>query len=314
MLCFQQGQGFFVPEFSRDQIINIMKNFVKNLYNELIEELAIYADLGTLPVRKLTGALAAISAAVSKLQRFITETPFASIDDEIQFFKYDKPAFIAEQFYSMEIFTIETARPLNDLAMLKTFYQQELRYIDRFLEQNKFLFAYYQNDMNVIDHLLFVRGAKPTDIPVPDILGLDPLFNTCCDNLFAKFMAFERLRDYLVNEILELDELPQGLKRGTSHGLKFTGETINLAEVAYGLWLTGQFNDGNASVAEIFRWLEDSLGISIGRSHRRWTEISGRTTLSPTKFIDRIQEAIRERIDEELRLREDKRKSRKNKE
>ena len=51
-----------MPEFSRDQIINIMKNFVKNLYNELKEELAIYADLGTLPVRKLTGALAAISA------------------------------------------------------------------------------------------------------------------------------------------------------------------------------------------------------------------------------------------------------------
>src|SRR6202012_2449277 len=124
-----------------------MKNFVKNLYNELIEELAIYADLGTLPVRKLTGALAAISAAVSRLQQFITETPFESIDDEIQFFKYDKPAFIAEQFYAMEIFTIETARPLNDPAMLKTFYQQELRYIDRFLEQNKFLFAYYQNDM-----------------------------------------------------------------------------------------------------------------------------------------------------------------------
>lgn len=293
--------------------MNTMKNFVKNLYNELIEELAIYADLGALPVRKLTGALASISAAVTKLHQFITETPFESIADEIQFFKYDKPAFIAEQFYAMEIFTIHTARPVNDALLLKTFYQQELRYIDRFLEQNKFLFAYYQNDMNVIDHLLFVRGAKPTDIPVPDIIGLDPDFHTCCDNLFAKFMAFERLRDYLVGEILELDELPQGLKRGTGHGLKFTGETINLAEVAYGLWLTGQFNDGNASVAEIFRWLEDSLGILMGRPHRRWTEISGRTVLPYTKFIDRVQEAIRERINEELRLKDEKRKSRKSK-
>jgi hypothetical protein len=280
-----------------------LHNFTEQLFTQLSEELSVYADLGTLPVRKLTGAIASIQDAVAGLKKFSSENGFKDQDEEIHFFKHEKPRFTAEHFYAMEIFTIETARPLNDAELLKVFYQQELKYIRRFLEANKFLYAYYQFDMKELDQLLFVRGAKPADIPVPDVIGLDPAFATCCDNLWGRFMALERLQAWLEEEI-------DGLNGGGGTGgppddgkgpvLKWTGETINLVEIAYGIWLTGQVNHGNASISEIVLWLEKHFAVRVGKAHRRWQNISGRKRLSYTRYLDECKAAIEKRVEDEF--------------
>jgi hypothetical protein len=283
-----------------------MKTFTEKLFDELAEELAIYADLGTLPVRKVTGAIHSIQNAFAKLRKYIAETPFKTPDEEIHFFKYDKPRFTAEHFYAMEIFSIETARPLNDMSLLKAFYEQELKYVQRFLDNNKFLYAYYQFDLKDLDHSLFIRGAKPVDIPVPDVIGLDPLFTTCCDNLWGKFMAFERLETWLLDELRALDKSDAGPQAPASSksilppgSLKWTGETINLVEIAYGIWLTGQINNGNVSITEIMEFLEVVFRVRVGKPHRRWQSIASRKRLAHTRFLDEMKAGIEKRVEEE---------------
>jgi len=81
--------------------------------------------------------------------------------------------------------------------------------------------------------------------------------------------------------------------------LVWTGGAVNLTELAYGIWLTGQLNDGNVSITQIITWLENHLHIKIGRAHRRWETIAARKRLSLTKFLDQMTEAIRKRLDEE---------------
>ncbi|MCO5948015.1 RteC domain-containing protein [Mucilaginibacter sp. RT5R15] len=206
----------------------------------------------------------------------------------------------------MEMFTIETARPINDTISLKAFYEQEIRYIKRFHDTNKFLYAYYEFDMKELDHLLFVRGAKPANIPVPDIIGLDPLFTTCCDNFWGEFMAFERLEGWLHEEIKCLDNqtytsggIGLSFKEGFAADLKWTGDSINLVELAYGIWLTGQLNDGNAGIAEIVNWFEVHFKTKLGRPYRRWQSIAKRKRVAVTKYTDEIKKAILRRLDEE---------------
>jgi hypothetical protein len=285
-----------------------LHKFTEQLFTKLAEELSVYADLGTLPVRKLTGAIASIHDAVTELKTFTTENGFKDQDEEIHFFKHEKPRLTAEHFYAMEIFTIETARPLNDIELLKAFYQQELKYIRRFLDTNKFLYAYYQFDMKELDHLLFVRGCKPTDIPVPDVIGLDPLFTTCCDTLWGKFMAMERLQTWLRDELVSVDKpsancgfaIPGFTSiEGLSADLRWTGDSINLVELAYGIWLTGQINDGNASIADIVQWFEVHFKTKLGRPYRRWQSIAKRKRVAVTKYTDEIREAILKRLDDE---------------
>lgn len=272
-----------------------MKAFTDQLFNELHEELALYADLGASPVRRVTGAIQSIQTALAKLKAYLVEHPFADHATETLFFKHDKPRFIAEHYYAMEIFTIETARPIHDASLLKIFYEQELAYVRHFFEQNRFLYTYYQFDIKDLDHLLFMRFKRPADIPIPDDIGHDPDFSACCDHLWGKFMAFERLQDWLIAELESLQH--PGAQEGSQ--LIWTGGVVNLVELAYGIWLTGQLNNGNATISQIITWLEVHLHVKIGRPHRRWETISTRKRLSITKFIDQMAEAIRKRLDDE---------------
>lgn len=272
-----------------------MKTFADPLFSELVDELALYADPCSPPARRVTGAIQSIKTALERLRGLMQQNTFTDQEAEIQFFKQHKPRFIAEHFYVMEIFTIENARPLHDINLVKIFYQQELTYISRFFEQNRFLYTYFQMGLKDLDHLLFVRGKRPADIPIPDDIGHDPEFSTCCDNLWGKFMAFERLQQWVLEEL-------NGSEHPTRHdgsNLIWTGGVVNLVELAYGIWLTGQLNHGNATISQIISWLEAHLQVKIGRPHRRWETISTRKRLSITKFLDQMTEAIRKRLDDE---------------
>jgi len=279
-----------------------MIDFAKTLFTDLKEELDLISDLGILPVRRLAGALIAIRDATEKLKINLGGHPFTIQQEEIDFFKHQRPRFTCEQFYVLEIFTIEMNRPIGDRVLLKNYYEQELLFIKRFYSQYQFLYQYYKYELKELDPLLFVRGAKPSDIMLPETGDLDPLFSTSCDYLFAKFMAYERLQFYIAEELKSL-EIPGKLLtadiNGSSIELKWTGETINLVELAYGIWLTGQVNNGSANITEIIEWLEGHFQVKIGTAFRRWQSISRRKKIKPTKYLDQMRDAVLKRLDEE---------------
>lgn len=105
-----------------------------------------------------------------------------------------------------------------------------------------------------------------------------------------------RICDVLERIVALLENKKAGKQHDGPAALRWTGESINLVELAYGIWLTGQLNNGNATISEIIRWMEASLGIHVGRAYRRWTEISRRDRVHSTKFIDRMKDSIDGRI------------------
>lgn len=272
-----------------------MNEFEQKLYDELLEELAIYADLGAPPVRRLTGALASISETMSKLKGYVADAPFADVAAEIEFFKCVKPIFMAEQFYAMEIFHIESTRPLNDLAALEAFYAQELKHVQRFFDQYKFLYAYYQANMKELDALLFIRGAKPADIPLPDVIDLDTAFGTAGDKLFAKFRAFERLQEYLLDKLA-----PDGGEAAKKRELltKWPGEKTDLIELGYALYAWLRLRKSKVTAAQLMGWLEESFGVKVGRPHQRLSEIKLRKLISRTRFLDDLREVLKTYMEE----------------
>jgi hypothetical protein len=278
-----------------------MNDFTNKLYNELTEDLNLFADLGALPVRRVTGALAGIRDCLDALKKYTTEHPFDDEQSEINFFKYEKPKFLAEQIYVLEITAIQTNRPLYDAEAIRHFYEQELKNIRRFFEQYKFLYQYYLMDANDFDRMLFVRGASAPGILLPERPDLDPAFATAGDYTFARFMAYERLQAFLIEEISGTDKSATQDSTVTETGLlKWTGESINLVELAYGMWLTGQVNNGNVSITEIIEWLEAHFRVKIGKAHRRWQSISRRKRIASFKYVDELKEALVKRLDDEL--------------
>ena len=82
--------------------------------------MGLYLELGALPVKKISGAQRSIRESLARLRKYVGEQPFRDEAAEIAFFKYDKPRFLCEQIYTLEILTIRkpaarlmTMRPLN---------------------------------------------------------------------------------------------------------------------------------------------------------------------------------------------------------
>ena len=183
-----------------------MNEFIETLYQEFEEEMEVYNELGGLPVKRLAGALFATSEALKKLEAYVLEQPFESQADEIRFFKYQKPKFLFGRLLALDTFKIETSRPINDAKLLRAFYLDELASVQRYFEKHKFWYNYYRFDMREIDQLLFVRGAAAPIIALPDFPAADPSFTTKGEQLFARFKANEKLREYLISELDSLDQ------------------------------------------------------------------------------------------------------------
>lgn len=281
----------------------MIQELSNKLLKQLETELEQVASESKNPHEKLTSTLKPIRQALQKLKNYLAEHPFANKDEEIKFFKYIKPDFYCWQIYYTELYTIETDMPYNDADQQTNFLKQELRYIGRFFHQYQFHYQYYQLNASELDNLYFVRGVEAQSVLLPNVPDVDPTFSTSSDYLFSKIKAFELLKEWIQEKLLFLKKDPltpySFLHNRSEEDLTWTGETINLAEIGFAIYNTGQVNRGAASLNSIFRWLEQNLNVSIGIPAKRFAEIRRRKRLSQTRFIDEMKESIIRKLEKE---------------
>jgi hypothetical protein len=286
----------------------------KLLLTELQSELLVCNLKEQEPLARFRENMVLVRERLIQLRALVLEHGFETKADEIYFFKHTKPRMVALQLYEVLNFNLIALTPPGTKEMLKAYYEEELLQVFRFFRQQSFHYQYYRLRANELDGLFFIRGAEPVMIPILEEIELMANFSTTMDYAFAKYIAYERLQDDLLERLTNLygeekkePSNEQGNKKTTA--LRWTGESINLVEIAYGLWLTGQLNEGNVTITDIIHGLEEMFSVKIGVAYRRWTEISNRTH-NTTKFLDRIRDAMQKRIDEELDIRSRKRKAR----
>ncbi|SEO09724.1 RteC protein [Mucilaginibacter gossypiicola] len=276
---------------------------IKALQEKLFSLLASLNFEADLSLRQLNMALAVISSAVGELRTHVAVIRLSPAE-EIEFFKLIKPKVIALHFYYTHLFKLENEKPVGDPQTVRQYYHNALMSLTAYFSEHRFYYDYYRSGSTDLDQYLFIRGASIPLIPLAELGPPDKEFSSFLDHTLAKFISLEYLSDHIADKLgysgnLKLsnsDENPGKIKGK----LKWTGETVNLVEIAYGIWLTGQLNNGNATITDIFYWLEDNLQVSIGKPHRRWLDISKRKRLSPTRFINEMETQIIKRIDNEI--------------
>lgn len=273
-----------------------MKEFVQQRFTALQEEVEMFNEMGIAPIKKLTGVISSVRLAMDDLREHIAEHPFADEPSEIQYFKYDQPRFVAEQVFAVEVFTIDHAKPIGDEVLLKAYYEQELKYIRRFFDQHRFLYQYYLLDGTELDALYFRRGITIPTTLLPEGPITDPELSTAGDYLFAKFMALERVQEYLIGCLYHQSDGAVSIKK--RRPMRWTGDKSNLIELAYGLYGTLQINGGKVTIAELIEWFEESFGITLKRYYRRFSEIKMRKSISQSKYLDEMREAFLRYIEE----------------
>jgi hypothetical protein len=272
-----------------------MTDFVNQTYQKLLKAIDRLPMLRNLGVKSPVLVADCVTEAVGVLRDHFAGRPFAGPDEEVNFFKYQKPLFLAERFYAVELYELESHKPAGGEGVWRDYYEQELRLVRRRFERNRFLYQYYQLDGCEFDRSLFVLNAFTDLFWLPRGLELDRGFTTEASNLFAEFMAAERLQDYLLGRLY--DGHGTGLGSGLER-MRWSGDKTNLVELGYALYYSLQVNDGDITVTDIFNLLGFIFQVNLERHHQVYSEIRMRKNVSKTRFIDHMRSVLQHAIEE----------------
>lgn len=251
-----------------------------------------------LSLEKLKTGLASVQQILVALRIGTLETGFSSTDEEVHFFKYEKPPIYAWLIFITERYAIEINFPRGKKEEQIAYLNQQILYINRFFRQNEFLYQYYRLDANELDGQYFIRGKNAVVLGFSEVPEIDREFGTPADYLFSKFIAYEKTLDYLLREIEILSAAGSEQPFRKKIALKWTGDSVNLIELIYGIYETGQINSGEASLAELMNFFGQLFEINLTRYFKKFTDIKMRKSMSKTRFLDEMQKLVNKRIED----------------
>jgi hypothetical protein len=277
---------------------NMVIEFSEQLYKELESQLAATEPSFNDPIEQFKICLRHTKQALERLNAQIAAHPFTDDTVERQYNEQVLPRFKALEFYYYELIWLLCNRPIGDRFEWMVYYRGELDAIRHFLNRHV---AYYQlykiKTMGLEDVLTDEEFTGRWMGPI-DMHGALPSGERTA--LFAKFVAYDKLQDYLLEQLKMLREIdvshPQGLR---SRQLHWTGDVCNLVELVYGLYETKQINNGEASLADLVNCVEQLFQVNLNRVNRIFIDIKRRKVLSHTRFIEQMRSAILHKIDQE---------------
>ncbi|MGF7028569.1 RteC domain-containing protein [Sphingobacterium sp. HSC-15S19] len=278
----------------------------ENQYSIMLEQLTEINGAMNDSIENLNASLTIIKQTLISLKERNRMQPFIDDDQEIRFFKYTKPRFYAWQVYYLELHNIISSVPIGTDEVIKNYYINEIAIIDRFFKIHAFHYQYYLKNESCKDQIFFLRRHRSLFPPSVELNAIDPEFSTELDHLFGRFRANEMLRDFLIRKVkLLIQESYNGLANGLFDKGKrsWSGDKVELIEIAYGIYYTGRINHGKAEISEIIKWLEESLNIDLSQAYRMFVDIRRRKTISYTKYLDEMRSTIQSQIEDSFKFR-----------
>jgi len=274
-----------------------LEKLSEKLYLNLCEQMEETGSIEN-PLEKLKTGLTHVQQALAKLKIELTKTGFKDQADEISFFKKGKPRIYALLIFITERYAIENSMPLVEKQQKITYLKSQLVFIDRFFRQNEFLYQYFKLGATDLDDRYFVRNAGASIVGFTEVPEVDPTFSTVADYLFSKFMAYEKLQKYLIDEIDAIGATDIDMLKTKRGSMEWTGEGVNIVELIYGLYETGQINHGKASLAELMDYFGQTLNINLTKYFKRFSDIKARKSMSKTRFLDEMTLKVNKRIED----------------
>ncbi|WP_313138662.1 RteC domain-containing protein [Myroides sp.] len=269
-----------------------MNDFCKNIIRDLddeINELSI----------EFNGSLALCEKAIgltidkiAKLKQVVLKRGFKDIDEEIHFFKHQKPAIVSKLIYYNAIYKIETKKP-NDTKAIRKYLNEELRKLKRYFDNNLEFYKYYRTNNSFIDDKLFIRGKYDIKLSLDTIyFETDPRFSTSHDYKASKIIANDLIQVYIEDQLTNNNQK----KPSNSSSLNWAESKTALTELIYALHSQGAF--GNADIIAIAKTFESTFNISLGDFYHTFMELKARK-INRTKFIDNLRDALIMKMDEQ---------------
>jgi hypothetical protein len=250
------------------------------------------------PLEQLRSGLSLVQKALAILKIELSKNGFTDREEEIYFFKKGKPQIYSLLILITERYAIENSMPILGKEKQLGHLESQLFFIDRFFRQNEFLYQYYRLGATDLDERYFLRAGGSNVVGFAEVPDVDPVFSTVADYLFSKFMAYEKLQELIKADIEMRKGGEENIHKNAFKNLKWTGEAVNMVELVYGVYETGQVNGGKISLTELMDFFGQVFQVNISGYFKRFADIKRRKSMSKTRYLDEMQRLVSKRIED----------------
>ncbi|HAP94505.1 MAG TPA: tetracycline regulation of excision, RteC [Chryseobacterium sp.] len=274
-----------------------MDDFYNETYLKLeteIQELEIENDN---PVQLTEAIIYRIVECLSEMKDYVLKRGFTNVDEEVRFFKYQKPVIVSKLIYYNAIYKIETRKPYG-AKRIRKYLKKELKKLKRFFDNNIDFYKYYRSKNSFLDEKMFVRGKHDIKLWLDTYyFQSDQSFSTSHDYKVAKIMANDLIQVYLEDQLYCTNKR-LFTKRTAISGLNWTGSKAALTELIYSLYYQSVLDNGNTDIRLIAEHFENVFNIDLGNFYHTYLELRNRKR-NRTKFLDALRDNLIKKMDEQ---------------
>lgn len=271
-----------------------MKSGLRQLLEQLEEALS---QQETKPSKSATTL---ITDAVSLLTDWIMKEGFAGPDEEINFFKHVAPSFFSRLIFLQKRYQLDIQSSCGDFSSRKRLIKQFRKKIGYFFNANAPFLSYYASGATDQDSLYFLR-INQNNLRASDdwALFVDRRICTLATYKIAKMIAYQKLDSFLRAWQAELNaEMNNPVPARFKNALQWTASKSAATELAYGLFSSGIFNNGQARLKEIIYAFEQCFQIDLGGYQSAYQDMKMRKK-SRTAFLSDLRQKLESKMDEE---------------
>ncbi|MGL4852496.1 MAG: RteC domain-containing protein [Tannerellaceae bacterium] len=272
-------------------------NDILNSINSKIELIDIY---GSNVIEESMNLILIIQKAMTDCRSYIGSYSFSSREEEVFFFKEQKPELLSKLLYFNKIFQIESKFPNGSDNIASNYLHNELDSLTYFFNRNLDFYQYYRSKSTIYDEYYFIRGKGDLRLNSDSSsFNHDPKFSTGYDFKIAKILAYEMLRIYLNKRLQNIGkerELEELRSKYVKSPMKFTGKKVALVELGYALANSGDINNGHVDIKEMMDFLGSVFNVDMGDYYRTYIAIKDRKK-DRTAYLSKLIEMLERKMD-----------------
>ena len=278
-----------------------MKEKICDILSEIdleIDEIDLYGyDIIETSLSMVHRLQTVLSDLRTKIQTYV----FPTKEDEILFFKVQKPEILGRLLFFYKIYRIETQCPNGSDDVIRSYINRELDNLTYFFNRNLDFYQYYRSRSTVYDEYYFIRGKADLRLCTDSAqFDKDPNCSTGYDYKVAKIIANEMLRIYLNKRLVKLEtnnQIEDNLQTYLKYPFRFTGKKVFLIELGYSLVTSGDINNGNVEIKEMMKFLSSVFQVDLGDYYAAYIAMKERK--DRTAYLHHLIDSLTKRMNED---------------
>lgn len=270
-----------------------MKTFYKNLFSDIEKkqqkfELEYSSEESIIEFSyEMTSYL---KEQLEILRCKIKTNDFKNINEEIFFFKEQKPKIHSLLIYYGYVYNLETSRPIGLSKKVKSYYKSFITKISeensKYYHLNSF-YKYVKSNRIDKDERFFTRRGHKECVYIngSSFFLVDKEFTTIYDNILSMIIAEEKLHHYISKKLLKYENKAIA----NIDNLDWSASKSSMVELIYALHISKSINESSINkIASIF---EQLFEIKLGDVHHSFHRMKYRSD-SRTLFLDKLKKSL----------------------